>query len=377
MFKQFSKGNRIHKTIDSTLITLPAPINISVIWNIGSLLGLCLITQIISGLILAVSYTPSITIRFYDTFKIIETHDIAWILRYLHSNGASIFFVSLYIHTARGMYYSSFTQKHTWIIGVRILLLTIATAFIGYVLPLNQMSYWGARVITNLFSEVPYIGKNLTQLIWGGPSVFEPTLTRFFAFHFLTPFIIAAIAILHITFLHMHGSQNPLGLSSSNNKLNFSLNFVIKDIIGIILMITIFLTFVIYNPLILGDDENFTVANPSVTPHHIQPEWYFLFAYAILRRVPNKLGGIIALAISILILYTNPFTTTINKKTISFYPLNKIIYWTFIITITLLTWIGARPVEPPYLITGQILTIIYFSYFIANPILFIIWDKTN
>lgn len=375
MTKQYFKSNPIFKVFDSTLVTLPAPINISVYWNFGSLLSICLIIQIITGVILATSYAPAIELRFNLISQIIETTGTGWLTRYIHANGASLFFLCLYLHVGRGIYYGSYLYKHTWNIGVTILLLTIAAAFLGYVLPINQISFWGASVITNLFSEIPYIGPDVVQLIWGGVSVDNPTIIRFFTFHFIIPFIILAMVIIHITLLHQTGSRNPLGLISKSDKLIFHEYFSIKDIAGVLLTLLIFSTICLYSPLTLGDDDNFNPANPSVTPHHIQPEWYFLFAYAILRSIPNKLGGVIALALSIIMLYSIPLTHTAKKKTTSFYPLNKILFWSFIVSVILLTWIGIRPVEDPYITTGQILTLFYFRFYFLYPALMSAWDK--
>lgn len=375
MLKQVYKKDTTLKIINSTFIDLPAPSNISTMWNIGSILRMCLVIQILSGLILATSYTPRSSTAFELIFKNIEITRKTWIIRSLHANGASLFFVCLYIHTARGLYYSSFTKKQTWAIGVTILLTTMATAFVGYVLPFNQISFWGASVITNLFSEVPYIGPDIVNLIWGGMSVSDPTLTRFFTLHFTLPILIVAMVIIHITLLHKTGSSNPLGVNSKTNKLAFRPPYAAKDIIGLIIILTLFLLINLYKPIILGDNENFTNADPSLTPQHIQPEWYFLFAYAILRSIPNKLGGIIALVYSIIILYTLPYIYKAKKKRLSIYPLNKLIFWSFTVVVYLLTWVGMRPVEQPYVLSGQALTVIYFSYFYINSLTQIIWDK--
>nr|DAZ91314.1 TPA_asm: CYTB [Baikalogammarus pullus] len=375
MTKPTFKGNPLLKVLTSTLIKLPAPSNISTFWNFGSLLSLCLLTQILSGLLLASAYTPSMDLSFHLTFQSMESMDQQWLLRYVHANGASLFFACLYTHMGRSIYYSSFLYTPVWLIGVTILLLAMAAAFTGYVLPVNQMSYWGASVITNLFSQVPYIGPNIVQFIWGGPSVNTPTITRFFMFHFIVPFIILTLVLAHITMLHQTGSNNPLGLSSSASKIQFNVFFTIKDAFGVLITASIFLSVVFYYPLFLGDDESFNIADPAVTPQHIKPEWYFLFAYAILRSIPNKLGGIIALALSVLIFYLLPLTFLSKMKSTSFYPLNSFLFWTFIAVTLLLTWIGMRPVEEPYILTGQILTILYFGYFIVSPLSFKLWDS--
>nr|UIN24703.1 cytochrome b [Eusirus cf. giganteus clade g1] len=377
MTLQYYKKNPLFDVFNSTLVSLPAPKNISVMWNMGSMLSICLMIQLASGVLLASSYSPSMETSFTTLSLMMESADKGWLLRYMHSNGASLFFICLYAHVSRGVYYGSFLFTHTWNIGVTILLLVMAAAFLGYVLPVNQMSYWGASVITNLFSEVPYIGPSLVQLIWGGVSVDNPTIMRFFTFHFILPFLILALVVVHITLLHQTGSNNPMGLSSSTSKLPFHVYFSMKDGMGVMVSTLLFGFICLHLPLVLGDDENFTLANPGVTPHHIQPEWYFLFAYAILRSVPNKLGGVVALALSVMILYILPLTHLGVKKSMMFYPLNKMLFWSFLVSVTLLTWIGMCAVEDPYILMGQILTVVYFSYFILNPLVMKAWDYLN
>lgn len=278
------------------------------------------------------------------------------------------------MHIGRGLFFHSFLIEKTWIIGVSILFLTIAAAFIGYVLPLNQISFWGASVITNLATEIPYLGKHLIKFIWGSPSVDQPTVNRFFIFHFILPFIILAFVILHITILHTTGSSNPIGMSSKKIKIKFANNFSLNDLITVSLFITLFIMLCILKPLLLGDDENFIIANPASTPKHIQPEWYFLLAYRILRSIPNKLGGVIALVIRIAILYITPFTQISKNKNISYYPINKLIFWFFVLNAILLTWIGAQRIEQPFILIGQTGAIFYFSYFIIHPIIIKYWD---
>ncbi len=374
-FKSIRKTHPIFKIINNSLIDLPSPSNISSWWNIGSLLALCLIIQIITGLFLTIYYTANIEIAFYRVNYICRNVNYGWIIRTLHANGASFFFICIYLHIGRGIYYESFNLKYVWLIGIIILFILIATAFIGYVLPWGQISFWGATVITNLLSAIPYLGTILVNWIWGGFAVDNATLTRFYTFHFLLPFIILILTIIHLLFLHQTGSNNPLGLNRNLDKIPFHPFFTFKDLIGFIILIKILTLLTLINPYLLGDPDNFTPANPLVTPVHIQPEWYFLFAYAILRSIPNKLGGVIALIISIIILIILPFTFKKKIQGIQFYPINQIIFWIFLVIIILLTWIGARPVENPYIITGQLLTIIYFLYFFLNPIIGIYWDK--
>lgn len=375
IFNPIRKIHPIIKIINNSLVDLPSPSNISSWWNFGSLLALCLIIQIITGLFLTIYYTANIEIAFYRVNYICRNVNYGWLIRTLHANGASFFFICIYFHIGRGIYYESFNLKYTWIIGVIILFLLMATAFIGYVLPWGQISFWGATVITNLLSAIPYLGTILVNWIWGGFAVDNATLTRFYTFHFLLPFIITIITIIHLLFLHQTGSNNPLGINSNLDKIPFHPFFTYKDLIGFIILIIMLTLLSLINPYLLGDPDNFIPANPLVTPVHIQPEWYFLFAYAILRSIPNKLGGVIALIISILILIILPFTFNKKIQGIQFYPLNQFLFWSFISIVILLTWIGARSVEAPYIITGQILTIVYFSYFIINPILNKLWDN--
>nr|YP_010049241.1 cytochrome b [Promethis valgipes]QPL15576.1 cytochrome b [Promethis valgipes] len=370
------KTSPLFKIVNNALVDLPTPSNISTLWNFGSLLGVCLVVQILTGVFLAMHYCPNIEMAFNSVAHICRDVNQGWLIRTMHANGASFFFICLYMHVGRGMYYSSYNLKHTWMVGVTILFLVMATAFLGYVLPWGQMSFWGATVITNLLSAIPYLGTTIVQWVWGGFAVDNATLTRFFSFHFLLPFIVAAMVMVHLLFLHQTGSNNPLGMNSNIDKVPFHPYFSFKDIVGFMLMLASLTVLSLMNPYMLGDPDNFIPANPLVTPVHIQPEWYFLFAYAILRSIPNKLGGVIALAMSIAILYILPFTNQKNFASNQFYPLNKSMFWTMVVTVILLTWIGARPVEDPYIITGQILTITYFLYYLANPITYKMWDKT-
>nr|QDP18111.1 cytochrome b [Sphenarium purpurascens] len=365
----------LFKIINNSLIDLPAPMNISFWWNYGSLLGLCLMIQIITGLFLAMHYSPNIELAFSSIIHICRDVNNGWIIRTLHANGASMFFICIYLHVGRGIYYGSYMYTHTWMIGTIILFLVMATAFMGYVLPWGQMSFWGATVITNLLSAIPYMGTELVQWVWGGFAVDNATLNRFFTFHFVLPFLIAAFAAIHLFFLHQTGSNNPLGINSNTEKIPFHPYFTFKDLITIILMTSLLIMLCLINPYLLGDPDNFIPANPLVTPVHIQPEWYFLFAYAILRSIPNKLGGVIALFLSISILMIMPFYNKLPFRGIQFYPMNQIMFWIMVVTVILLTWIGKRPVEEPYILTGQILTSIYFSYFILNIHINHLWNS--
>lgn len=369
------KSHPLFRIANGALVDLPTPANISILWNFGSMLGLCLVVQLATGLFLAIHYTADIDLAFSRVAHICRDVNYGWLLRTLHANGASFFFICLYIHVGRGIYYGSFMYLHTWSVGVIILFLVIATAFLGYVLPWGQISFWGATVITNLFSAIPYIGIDFVQWLWGGFAVANATLTRFFTFHFLFPFVVAAATLVHILFLHQTGSNNPLGISRQVDKVPFHPYFSFKDIAGFLVIIGALVILTLLNPYLLGDPDNFIPADPIVTPPHIQPEWYFLFAYAILRSIPNKLGGVIALVISIAILFILPFTHKAKFRRLTFYPLNQIIFWSLITIVILLTWIGARPVEDPYILTGQILTVVYFSYYLINPLSLLVWDK--
>jgi len=371
------KTHPLVKIINNALVDLPAPANISSWWNFGSLLGLCLGVQIVTGLFLAIHYTSDITLAFNSVSHIARDVNNGWLIRVLHANGASFFFICLYLHAGRGIYYASYFFTQTWIVGVILLFLVIGTAFIGYVLPWGQISFWGATVITNLLSAIPYLGQYLVQWVWGGFAVDNATLTRFFAIHFLLPFIVAGTTIIHLLFLHQTGSNNPLGLNSNTNKISFHPYYSYKDVFGFIVIIWALCILCLVSPFLLGDVENFIPANPLVTPVHIQPEWYFLFAYAILRSIPNKLGGVIALALSIAILFILPFSQTSKIRGNQFYPINQVLFWGLLNLVILLTWIGARPVEDPYIVLGQLLTIFYFSYYIVNPMVLSSWDKTT
>nr|YP_009744664.1 cytochrome b [Neotermes koshunensis]QIG86658.1 cytochrome b [Neotermes koshunensis] len=376
MNKPMRTTHPLMKMANSALVDLPTPTNISTWWNFGSLLGICLMIQIITGLFLAMHYCPNTETAFSSVAHICRDVNYGWILRTLHANGASVFFICIYLHIGRNIYYGSYKLVHTWSIGVLILFATMATAFLGYVLPWGQMSFWGATVITNLLSAVPYMGTELVQWVWGGFAVDNATLTRFFALHFLMPFVITAMVMIHLLFLHQTGSNNPMGLKSDTDKIPFHPYFSTKDIVGFIIMIMALSTLSLKDPYLLGDPDNFTPANPLVTPVHIQPEWYFLFAYAILRSIPNKLGGVIALVLSIAILFIMPLYKSKFSGT-QFYPLNQTMFWVMTNTVILLTWIGARPVEDPYIITGQILTVVYFMYYITTPLTTKCWDKLN
>ena len=348
------------------LISYPTPINIHYAWNFGFLASMCLIIQIITGIFLAMHYTPHVDLAFASLEHIMRDVNYGWLLRYIHANGASMFFIVVYIHMFRGLYFGSYTKpRHlVWLLGIIILLLMILTAFIGYVLPWGQMSLWGATVITNLVSAVPLIGDTLVAWLWGGFSVDNATLNRFFSFHYLFPFIIAALSLVHLALLHQDGSGNPLGIESSVDKITMFPYFIIKDFLGLVIFLIFFSIFVYFYPNNLGHPDNYIEANPMVTPAHIVPEWYFLPFYAILRSIPHKLGGVIAMISAIVILSLLPWIHSTEIRSSRFRPLYRIFYYTIVSCCFILGWIGGMPVEEPYVIIGQIASCYYFFYFL-------------
>nr|AAU87494.1 cytochrome b [Pseudaspis cana] len=355
-----------------TLLTfnlLPVGSNISSWWNFGSMLLSCLAMQTATGFFLAIHYTANVNLAFSSIVHITRDVPYGWIMQNLHAIGASMFFICIYTHIARGLYYGSYLNKEVWLSGTTLLILLMATAFFGYVLPWGQMSFWAATVITNLLTAIPYLGTTLTTWLWGGFSINDPTLTRFFALHFILPFTIISASSIHIILLHNEGSNNPLGTNSDIDKIPFHPYHSYKDILMFTILITLTLTLLSFSPDLLNDPENFSKANPLVTPQHIKPEWYFLFAYGILRSIPNKLGGTLALLMSIAILISAPFTHTSYIRSMTFRPLTQPIFWTLVATFITITWTATKPVEPPFIIISQTMSILYFSFFITNPLL--------
>uniref|UniRef100_UPI0030FF2710 cytochrome b n=1 Tax=Amblyomma albolimbatum TaxID=1987572 RepID=UPI0030FF2710 len=350
-------------------INLPSPSHISYMWNMGSLLSVCLMTQIISGIFLAMNFSSDITTAFNMISHIQRDVNNGWLIRSIHANGASLFFIFMYIHIARGIYYSSFFFFKVWLSGLMITFILMASAFLGYILPWGQMSFWGATVITNLISAIPYIGQTITFWIWGGFSVDNNTLIRFFSFHFMFPFILLFLTFIHIILIHEKGSSNPLGTSMNIDKIPFHPYFTIKDLLGVFLTFSLFSFFTFLFSYKMMDAENFIMANPMITPPHIQPEWYFLFAYAILRSIPSKLGGVIALIMSILIIIS--FSFSMKNKLLSFYfnIFKKFMFWMLINSFIFLTFLGAKPIEFPYDILSKWITFIYFMIFFIIPMI--------
>lgn len=352
--------------VNDHAIAYPTPINLHYAWNFGFLSLICLTIQLITGIFLAMHYTPHISFAFHSVEHIMRDVNFGWLIRYMHANGASMFFIVVYFHIFRGLYFGSYAKpkQWVWLIGILILLLMIITAFIGYVLPWGQMSLWGATVITNLVSAIPKIGNYIVFWLWGGFSVDNATLNRFFSLHYLLPFVIIAMSIIHIALLHQEGSGNPLGIESTSDKINLFPYFVIKDLFGLVIFLIFFAIFLYFFPNVLGHSDNYIEANPMVTPTHIVPEWYFLPFYAILRSIPHKLGGVIAMLLSILILGGLPWLHSTEIRSSRFRPIYKFFYWTLISCCLLLGWIGGMPVEDPYILIGQILSLYYFFYFL-------------
>jgi len=358
--------NYLVAILNSHVIDYPSPSNLTYAWSFGSTAGFCLVIQILTGVFLAMHYTPHIDLAFISLEHIMRDVNNGWLIRYMHANGASMFFIVVYSHIFRGLYYGSYMypREHLWCSGVVIFILMMATAFMGYVLPWGQMSFWGATVITNLFSAIPYVGPSIVEWLWGGFSVDNATLNRFFSFHFLVPFLIAGMSIVHLALLHEHGSNNPIGIDSSVDKISFYPYFYVKDLLAFFGLVTVFAIFVFYFPNLMGHPDNYLPANPMVTPAHIVPEWYFLPFYAILRSIPDKLGGVIAMGGALVILFAIPFINTSEIRSSQFRPIFRVFFWLLVVDFLILGWIGQKPVESPFVEVGQIATLFYFTFFI-------------
>lgn len=367
------------RSIYASTIGLPTPINLNYLYNFGSLLGLCLGIQLLTGIFLTMHYTCSVAEAFNSVQHILRDVNKGFLLKYAHANGASAFFVCVYVHIARGLYYGSYLNKNTWVVGVILLFVMMGTAFIGYVLPWGQMSFWGATVITNFITAIPYIGQTVVEWIWGGYSVGEPTLNRFLSFHYLFPFILSALVLVHLIFLHEQGSSTPLGLSGKYDLIPFHPYYVVKDLLGFFFFSLCFTLIIFFFPYYFGDPENCIKANPLVTPVHIMPEWYFLFAYTILRTIPNKLGGVLMLVFSILVLLIMPLLHKSYLKSNAFKPLSQIWFWILISLFITLTILGSKPVEMPFIPLCIFTSTAYFGWFLLLPIIqsveFILLEK--
>lgn len=357
----FRKSHPLIKIVNGTLIDLPAPANLSVNWNYGSLIGLVLVIQLVRGIVLATRFSGHVDLSFDSVISLYQDSRYGWLIRLVHSTGASFFFLFIYLHIGRNLYYGSYVYAELWNIGVVIYLILMGTAFLGYVLPWGQISYWAATVITNLLSAIPYLGGVIVEWVWGGFAVSNPTLTRFFALHYLLPFVITALVVIHIFYLHIEGRSNPLGVPSATNKISFHYYYSVKDLYVYFVSLFLFMVFTLKYGYNFIDAENWIPANALVTPNHIQPEWYFLFAYAILRSIPNKLGGVVGLLMAVLILFL--FTLTRSNLYFSGYfysPISRVLFWFFVADFFLLTWLGRCPAETPYVEVALFRTIVYF-----------------
>jgi ubiquinol-cytochrome c reductase cytochrome b/c1 subunit len=352
-----------------SLVEYATPKNLSYWWNFGSLAGIMLVVQIATGIILSMHYTPHVDYAFASVEHIMRDVNYGWLMRYLHANGASMFFLAVYIHLFRGLYYGSYKSPREllWFIGLAILLLMMATAFMGYVLPWGQMSFWAATVITNLFSAIPVVGENVVTWLWGGYSVGNPTLNRFYSFHYLLPFVIVALVMLHLLALHQHGSGNPLGIDTKGpqDTIPFHPYYTIKDMFGLGVFLLLYAALVFYYPNALVEPDNYIPANPLVTPAHIVPEWYLLPYYAILRSVPHKTGGIVVTLAAIAVLFLLPWLDTSPVRSARFRPLYKLFYWLLVAAVIALGVVGAKPVEGQWVAIGQIATVYYFVHFLV------------
>ena len=372
--------NDLLSFIDSHIVDYPTPINLNYMWSFGSTAGICLVIQIITGIFLAMHYTPHIVYAFSSVEHIMRDVNNGWLIRYLHANGASMFFIVVYCHIFRGLYFGSYMHPRgrLWASGVAIFFIMMATGFMGYVLPWGQMSFWGATVITNLFSAIPFIGGSIVEWLWGGFSVDNATLNRFFSLHYLMPFVILGLVIIHLSLLHSTGSNNPLGLNKNIDTVPFYPYFYVKDLFAFLILISFFSFFLFFAPNVLGHSDNYIPANPLVTPPHIVPEWYFLPFYAILRSIPDKLGGVAAMIGAILVLGLLPIFNFSEVRSSKFRPIFSVFYWLFTVNFLILGWIGQKPVESPYIEIGMGATLFYFIFLLfLLPIIGILEHKLS
>jgi len=346
----------------------PTPKNLNYWWSLGSIAGVALVAQIITGIVLAMHYVPHESMAFDSVEHIMRNVNYGWMMRYLHANGASLFFVAVFIHMFRGLYFGSYKapRELLWWLGIVIFLLMMMTAFMGYVLPWGQMSFWGATVITNMFSAVPLVGETLVTWLWGGFSVDSPTLQRFFSLHYLLPFVIFAVMFVHLWALHTSKSNNPLGIDvkGPQDTISFHPYYTTKDLVGFGVFFLLLAYFVFFNPNYMGHPDNYIPANPLVTPAHIVPEWYFLPFYAILRAVPDKLGGVVLMLAAILILFVIPWLDTSKVRSSTFRPIYKQFFWILVADCFVLGWVGANPPEGNFILIGRLSTAYYFAHFI-------------
>ncbi len=367
--KWLDKRLPLMRFADENLLSFPTPKNLNYFYTFGFILTMCLVTQIITGIVLAMHYVPNTTLAFDSIEHIMRDVNYGWLIRYTHSNGASMFFLAVFIHMFRGLYYGSYKEPREiiWILGVVIFLLMIITGFMGYVLPWGQMSFWGATVITNLVATIPIIGEPVLTLLLGGYSVDNPTLNRFFSLHYLLPFVIFGVVILHIWALHVTGNNNPTGIEVKDSKdtISFHPYYTVKDLFAYIVFLLMFCYFIFYNPNILGHPDNYIEADPMLTPAHIVPEWYLLPFYAILRAVPDKLMGVLLMFGSIVVLFFLPWLDTMKVKSARYRPLYKIFFILFVISCLLLGYLGAKAPEGIYLFLSRVSTIYYFAFFLV------------
>jgi len=370
-------NNFVLSFLSNHILSYPTPINLNYAWSFGATAGICLVIQIITGIFLAMHYVPHISLAFDSVEHIMRDVNYGWLIRYCHANGASVFFIVVYLHIFRGLYYGSYMHPRGWLwaSGVLIFILMMATAFMGYVLPWGQMSFWGATVITNLFSAVPIYGGLIVEWLWGGFSVDQATLNRFYSLHYLLPFIIAAVTLLHLCLLHKYGSNNPLGINTDITYVPFYPYFYVKDFFVFWVFLFGYLSLVFFVPNMLGHPDNYIPANPMVTPAHIVPEWYFLPFYAILRSIPNKLGGVLAMFGAIVVWLLLPIINPSSTRSNIFKPLTSLNYWLIVNNFLILGWIGQQPVEYPFMEIGMFTTALYFLLFLVIVPFFTIFEE--